>query len=63
MIITLIRDYVDYNLVWHVCYPQLYKNAIIYMNYIKKPLMVRIGCEFTIYKLKEIHEKIYTIFR
>ena len=50
------RHYQDYDLAWEACYRQLYRNAIIYMEHSGKQILIRLACQFTIYKLKPVNE-------
>ena len=55
--IRIKRHYQDYDLACKACYRQLYRNAIIVMEHSGKQLLIRLGCQVTTYKLKDIHER------
>ena len=59
--VILKRDYQHFYKAWDECKQPLYINSRYYIEQQQKPLRVRIGCEFTIYKIKAIHDDM-TIF-
>ena len=56
-IVRIRRHYQYYDLAWDACYRQLYRNTINNMEHTGKQILIRLGCQFTIYKPKNIHER------
>ena len=54
--IIIKRDYVAFYKVWDEYKQPLYRYGRQYMEKRQKPLLIRIGCEVTIFKLKEFHD-------
>ena len=50
------RDTLYFDIAWNACKQPLYKYAKNYMEKQQKPLKLRVGCEFTIIKVKELRE-------